>query len=80
MMTHSITAEKAWENRLRRSATRQDLRLIKSRSRNPEAVDYGRFMIVDAGSNTAVAGELNTPSALSLDEVEAALFESTVSC
>ena len=61
--------EKIRENRLRRAAVRQGLRLVKSRSRDPRALDYGGYMLVD-GNNLVVAGELGSPRALSLDDAE----------
>lgn len=61
--------EKVRENKMRRAAERQGLRLVKARRRDPRAIDYGGFMIVDASNNTVVAGELNSPRAMSLDEV-----------
>ena len=36
-------------------------------------MDYGGWMIVDAFANSVVAGELDSPRALSLDQVEAHL-------
>ena len=60
---------KTRENRLRRVAARNGLMLVKSRSRTPESICYGTFMIVDPVVNAIVhAGEH-----LSLDEVEAIL-------
>jgi hypothetical protein len=44
------------ENRLRRMAERQGLVLRKSRRRDPRAVDYGMFWLVDAATNALVAG------------------------
>lgn len=66
--------EKVRENRLRRMAERQGLKLVKSRRRDPRAIDYGGWMIVDADTNTAVAGTAGTgrPN-YSLDDVEAYL-------
>ncbi|HJR90488.1 MAG TPA: hypothetical protein VJ782_10055 [Aeromicrobium sp.] len=61
---------KVRENRLRRMADRQGLALVKSRRRDPRSIDYGRFMVVDNSTNTVVAGELNSPRALDMDEVE----------
>lgn len=58
------------ENRLRRMADRQGLALIKSKRRDPRSLDWQRFMIVDKFSNRIVAGELNSPQSLSIDEVE----------
>ena len=68
-----MSNEKVHENKLRRMAERQGLVLHKSRRRDPRSIDYGKYMIVDAFTNTVVAGELNTRRALTLDEVEAYL-------
>ena len=49
--------EKVRENRLRRMADRQGLRLQKSRRRDPRAIDYGRYWLTDPyNSNALVAG------------------------
>ncbi|MGE5528770.1 MAG: hypothetical protein ACM3X6_06480 [Patescibacteria group bacterium] len=48
---------------------RQGFCLVKSRRRDPRAIDYGGYMIVNE-SNVVVAGELNTGWVLSLDSVE----------
>jgi hypothetical protein len=47
---YSVTGEKVRENRLRRMADRQGLQLVKSRRRDPRAVDYGTYAlyVVDA--------------------------------
>ena len=63
-------AEKIRENRARRAAERQGLRLVKSRRRDPRAIGYGGYMLVDAYRNAAVHGEIDSPRALTLDEVE----------
>ena len=73
MATATQSSEKVRELRLRRMAARQGLRLEKSRRRDPRAMDFGRYMLVDTFTNTIVAGELNTPRALDLDDVEAYL-------
>jgi hypothetical protein len=65
-----VTADKVRENRLRRVAERRGLSLVKSRRRDPRSIDYGMFMIVDPYANAVVAGELDSPRALSLDQVE----------
>lgn len=59
------------EARLRRVADRHGLILTKSRTRNQNAPDYGRYVIVDKSSNTVVAGAGPTglPS-FDLDDVE----------
>lgn len=47
---------KVYENRLRRAAARQELRLVKARRIDRRAVDYGTYMLVDA-NGVVVAGE-----------------------
>ena len=41
---------KVRENRLRRMAERQGLRLVKNPRRDPRAIDYGTYMLVDPDS------------------------------
>ena len=67
-------AERVRENRLRRVADRQGLRLVKSRRRDPRAVDYRRYMVVDLATGAVVvgAGALGRP-VWDLDQVEAYL-------
>lgn len=65
-----MTTEKSREARVRRMADRQGLILQKSRRRDPRALGYGGYMLVDASTNSVVAGELDSPRALTLDEVE----------
>lgn len=65
------TDTKVRENRLRRAAQRQGLQLEKSRRRDPNAVDYGLWAIIDPYANTA----MHSPApwgiyALDLDDVE----------
>jgi hypothetical protein len=57
-MTDTFNSKVA-ENRLRRAATRQGLRLEKSRRRDPRAFDYGTYMLLDASTNTVVHGNPN---------------------
>lgn len=45
---------KVRENRLRRAADRQGLRLVKSRSRAPNAVDFGLYALLDHQTGGAV--------------------------
>ena len=61
-------AAKVRENRLRRMADRQGLRLEKSRRRDPRALDYGRWNIVGimGGTRTILTGQ-------TLEDVEAYL-------
>jgi hypothetical protein len=46
-MTSPETQIKIYENQLRRAADRQGLRLTKSRTRDPKAVDYDRWALLD---------------------------------
>ena len=48
--------EKVRENRVRRALDRQGYRLLKSRARDPLALTYGGYMIVDHEVGGAVAG------------------------
>jgi hypothetical protein len=72
----SDASEKVRENRLRRMADRQGLRLVKSRRRDPRAIDYGGYMLVDVELNAVVAGAegIGRPH-WSLDDVEEYLTE-----
>jgi hypothetical protein len=49
-----LLEEKVKENRLRRAADRQGLRLVKSRSRDPNAMDFGLYALIDIQTNGAV--------------------------
>ena len=60
------TSEKVRENRLRRAAQRQGLELRKSPRRDPRALDYGAWLVVNLRSGPSV--EL-----ASIDAVEAYL-------
>ena len=42
------------ENRVRRMAKRRGYRLVKSRSRDPQAVDYDLYAVIDVRTNGAV--------------------------
>ena len=64
------TSTKVHENRLRRMADRQGLKLIKSRRRDHLALDYDSWWITDKRNNLVV-GDRNT--GMSLDDVEAVL-------
>ena len=61
--------DKVRENRLRRMAERQGLRLVKSRRRDPLAYDYGLYMFVAAGTD----GGGDLAYNLDLDQVERSL-------
>lgn len=61
----SEQAEKVRENLLRRMADRQGLSLVKSRRRDPRALDYGRYRLV--------RGRTTVLDTKALDDVEAYL-------
>ena len=48
------TISKTEENRLRRVADRQGYKLVKSRSRDTRAVDYGLYALIDYETGGAV--------------------------
>lgn len=56
---------------MRRMADRQGYRLTKSRRRDPRALDYGTWYIVDSDSSLLASSEYG----MSLDQVEAWLTE-----
>lgn len=55
--TEREVAEKVRENRLRRVAARRGLILQKSRRRDPQALDYGAYWLIDAESNRLIFGD-----------------------
>ena len=63
--------QKIRENRIRRMAVRQMLRLEKSRRRDPRAVDYGGYR------NVVVLGATSFAYSATLDDVEAYLTNPT---
>ena len=71
-----MVSGKARENRLRRMADRQGMRLLKSRSRDPRAIDYGCYALADLRTNGLVYGisPIGRFDA-SLDEIEAYLTQ-----
>lgn len=46
---------KVLENKLRRAASRQRLRLEKSRLRDPRAIGYGTYQLVDVSTDTVAS-------------------------
>ncbi len=60
--------QKVRENRLRRMAKRQGLTVVKSRRRDPRALDFGHMYLVNE-RNGVEAGPYGN-----LDELEAALL------
>ena len=71
-MLSSMTDQdvKVRENRIRRMAERQGLQLEKSRRRDPLALDYDRWFIVDASTRTVIAGSVAGRHGWTLDQVE----------
>jgi hypothetical protein len=66
--------EKVREARLRRMAERQGLYLRKSRRRDPLALDYGCYQLLDPRSNSLVFGDLAGHGfGAGLDDIEAYL-------
>jgi hypothetical protein len=56
-------------------ARRQGLELQKSRRRDPRALDYGGYQLIDQGSSSLVLGEIaGTAFGASLDDIEAFLL------
>jgi hypothetical protein len=64
------TEDKVLENKLRRVAARRGLRLEKSRRRDPDAIDYGGYMLIDAFNNTVVSGGNPFAYSCSLADIE----------
>jgi hypothetical protein len=67
-----MTTEKSREDRLRRTAERQGLRLAKCRRRDPRAIGFGTYMLVDQNNNI-VAGDTQNGYGMDLDAIEKAL-------
>jgi hypothetical protein len=65
------SVNKTRETRLRRAADRQGLRLERSRRRDPRAIDYDRYWLLDLATGDVVAGAspIDRP-AWDLDQVE----------
>ena len=57
---------KVRENRLRRMADRQGLKLTRYRRRDPRALDYGLYWLAEVRSNTVVTPE----KGMTIDEIE----------
>lgn len=72
------SAEKTRENRLRRKLDRMGYRLLKSRRRDPDAVDFGCYAIADI-RNVIVFGTSGGSGwyELDLDDVEEWIAKST---
>jgi hypothetical protein len=55
---------------LRRIAVRHGYRIVKSRSRNTNAVGYGGFMLIDVATGGAAVGGTPFPYTGTLEEIE----------
>ena len=68
-----LTKDKVRENRLRRIAARRGFILKRSRRRDPQALDYGKYWLIDARTNALVYPKLPASAAewgTELDDVE----------
>jgi hypothetical protein len=70
-MENTMT-DKTRENRLRRKADRRGLRLKKSPRRDPQAMDFGLYALIDHQTGGAINPSLagHWTCSWSLDEVE----------
>lgn len=73
MLSSMDTTEKTRENRLRRMAERQGLKLERSRRRDPRASDYGTYRLVNPETNTIEAYGGYCDYGMTLDEIERSL-------
>jgi hypothetical protein len=73
-------ADKVLENRLRRKLARMGYRLEKSRRRDPDAIDYGKYWVIDLKTNVLVFGgsEVNGIPDATLEEVANWITEHSV--
>jgi hypothetical protein len=65
---------KVLENRMRRAAARQGLRLEKSRARDPRALTWNTYQLSDPYTNTLVAGNHSSGYGMGLDDVARCLY------
>jgi hypothetical protein len=49
-----VTPDKVRDNRIRRIADRRGLRLVKSGRRDPNALDYGLYALIDYETGRAI--------------------------
>ena len=68
-------AEKVRENRVRRMAERQGLKVVKSRRKDPRGIGYGKYKVLDATTMKPVFGSKPDEYSATLDEVEAWLID-----
>jgi hypothetical protein len=72
MLARTETSEKVREDRLRRMAARQGLRLAKSRVRDPHAMGHGLYALIDDQTGGTISPTLAERwiHSWSLDQVE----------
>jgi hypothetical protein len=63
----TVQEYKVLENRMRRAAERQGLRLEKSRARDPNAIDFGSYQLIDQRHNTVVKRDWDLPRGYGLN-------------
>lgn len=69
-------SEKVQENRARRKAQRRGLMLYRSRRRDPQALDFGMYMVTDVQTNGLVHSSAPWGGyALTLDQAEELIDE-----
>lgn len=68
-------AEKVRINRVRRMAARQGLTLQRSRRRDPRAIDYGTYWLIETRTGAVALGDT---LGVTLDEIETALLDTGV--
>jgi len=68
-------SKKVRENRLRRKLERMGYRLTKSRRKDPDAYDYGGYMVLDAWTNAVVIGSDPIEFCLTIEDVETFVAE-----
>lgn len=71
-----MAEEKIRENRLRRVADRQGLRVEKSKRRDPFAIGFNTFAVFRKATGDHLAGQPNEGAGLTLDQLEAFLTRS----
>jgi hypothetical protein len=70
MIMANTPNRRAREQRVRRLAHQQGLRLEKSRIRTPQARGYGGYRLVDVPHNAVAYGGIPYPYCATLDEIE----------
>lgn len=69
----TANGDKAWEARLKRKAKRLDMVLVKSRSRDPDALGFGLYAVACAHTGGVLGG--HNAHTLTLGMIEHAFYE-----